>query len=470
MVVQLFNTDGRTIQEFKPLVPGRVGMYTCGPTVYNFSHIGNLRTYIFEDLLRRALEYAGYDVTHVMNVTDVGHLTDDGDSGEDKIVKSARERGRSVWEIAEMYTAAFFRDIELLGIERPTVVCRATDHIPEMIALAGRLEERGLTYRAGGNLYYDISRFPEYGRMALLDRQELQAGARVEIDANKRNPRDFALWFTSSKFEHQAMQWDSPWGRGYPGWHLECSAMSMKYLGERFDIHCGGVDHIPVHHTNEIAQSEGATGAKWVSYWIHGEFLLLDRAKMARSSGRFVTLSDLAERGVEPADYRYFCLGAHYRSQLQFSDEALEAARNARRGLAERMSRLREEAEPAASEGLSERSRGYLDEFRGAIALDLGSPRALSALWGLLKDSGVRAGEKLAAAFEMNRVLGLDLSEEPAESASEVDQGTLDLVRERERSRKEGDYARADAIRERLRSQGIAVEDTPQGTKWSRVK
>ena len=301
-------------------------MYCCGPTVYLDQHLGNLRTYLFEDVLRRTLEDCGYEVSHVMNVTDVGHLTDDGDEGEDKMIKSARASGLTVQQIAEQYTVQFFRDCEALQIMRPTVVCKATEHIPEMIALVERLTERGHTYQAGGNVFYDISTFSEYGQMAGLDLEELQAGARIQVDANKRRPHDFGLWFTKSKFERQAMLWDSPWGRGYPGWHIECSAMSMRYLGEQFDIHCGGIDHIPVHHTNEIAQSDGATGVPSVRYWVHGEFLVIDGARMAKSGGNLATLTQLVDRGFEPLDYRYFFLGAHYRDQHTFSAEGMVGA------------------------------------------------------------------------------------------------------------------------------------------------
>ena len=327
MELRLYNTMGRRIEAFAPLTAGAVGLYCCGPTVYNYAHIGNLRTYVFEDVLRRTLEHAGYRVTHVMNVTDVGHLTDDADDGEDKMEKGAREQGRTVWEIAEFFTRAFFRDFALLGCRMPGVVCRATDHIADMIDLIRRIEARGFTYEAGGNLCFDISKYAGYGRLALLDGQDLRAGARVAVDEGKRNPHDFVLWFTRGKFGHQSMMWDSPWGRGYPGWHIECSAMSLKYLGEQFDIHCGGIDHVPVHHTNEIAQTEAATGKPWVRTWMHGEFLQMERQKMAKSAGNFVTLSTITDRGYDALDYRCFLLGAHYRSPLAFGWDALEAAR-----------------------------------------------------------------------------------------------------------------------------------------------
>lgn len=467
MKLFFYNTMGRSVQEFQPLEEGKVGLYACGPTVYNYAHIGNLRTYVFEDLLRRVMEYGGYEVNHVMNITDVGHLTDDADDGEDKMVKSARETGRTVWDIAKHYTDAFFADTDKLNIQRPSVSCAATEHIGDMIDLVKRLEEKGFTYAAGGNLYFDISRFPEYGKLALLDRQDLQAGARIDVDENKRNPGDFVLWFTNSKFENQVMQWDSPWGRGYPGWHLECSAMSMKYLGETFDIHCGGVDHIPIHHTNEIAQSEGTTGTHWVNYWLHGEFLLLKKAKMSKSSGSFLTLSVLEEKGYAPLDYRYFCLGGHYRSQLVFTEESLDAAKSARKNLNERILRLKEEGVAVHRSALGEGAAAYLSRFEEHISQDLGIPRALSELWGLLKDADIPASERLGAAYEMDRVFGLKLSglePEEQESDPEIDA----LVEERQQARKDKNFARADEIRDLLTARGIVVKDTPQGAVWTR--
>lgn len=470
MKLRIFNTMGRRIEEFVPIEDKKVGMYTCGPTVYNYAHIGNLRTYIFEDLLRRTLEYLGYRIKHVMNVTDVGHLTDDADEGEDKIIKSAREKGKSVWEIADFYTRAFFRDTERLNIERPTVVCRATEHIDDMINLIKRIEKNGFTYMAGGNLYFDISKFPGYGKLALLNLDELKAGARISIDENKKNPHDFVLWFTKSKFEHQAMLWDSPWGKGYPGWHIECSAMSMKYLGDQFDIHCGGIDHIPVHHTNEIAQAEAATGKKWVNYWVHGEFLVLSKEKMAKSAGNYLTLDSLIEKGYDPMDYRYLCLGAHYRSQLQFSYEAMNTARNARLALMERIARLKEEAgEEVKGEkgGMPERESAeyrYLESFEKNITEDLNIPRGLADLWNLLKDRNISPGAKLSVAYIMDRVLGLRLKEAKLPEV-EIDEETKELIEERKRARERRDYALADAIRNKLKDRGILLEDTPDGVK-----
>ena len=480
MQLEIYNTLGREVQEFKPIDVGRVGMYACGPTVYNYAHIGNLRTYVFEDVLRRVLEYAGYHVEHVMNITDVGHLTDNADEGEDKMLKSAREKKMSVWDIAEYYTRAFFDAVDRLNIKRPTVICKATDHISEMIAFIRRLEERGFTYTSGGNVYFDISRFPDYGKMALLDTGELQAGARIQVDPNKQNPHDFVLWFTRSKYEHQAMLWDSPWGRGYPGWHIECSTMSMKYLGERFDIHCGGVDHISVHHTNEISQSEAATGKKWVNYWVHGEHLLMGRGKMAKSEGGFLTLPSLMERGFDPMDYRYYLLGAHYRVQLQFGFEALKAAKSARKRLLERVVQLKAEAgdekgfgiEPGTEEEISLRKGGagkYIESFEGNALNDMNMPRCLSDLWGVIREGDLGAETKLKALAMMDRVLGLRLLESRIQPPELGDEEKA-LIAERERARGEKNYALADKIRNQLLGRGISLEDTPDGVRWSRER
>jgi cysteinyl-tRNA synthetase len=470
--LRLYNTLGRELQEFRPISPGRVGFYGCGPTVYNYAHIGNLRTYIFEDILVRTLKSLGYEVQHVMNVTDVGHLSGDDDTGEDKMVKSAQERGKSVLEIAKFYTDAFFEDERRLNIVRPDIVCPATEHIGDMIDLIKRLEAKGHTYQAGGNLYYDVKTFPSYGDLALLNIDELKAGARIEIDENKRNPADFALWFTKGKFENQALVWDSPWGRGYPGWHIECSAMSMKYLGESFDIHAGGIDHIPIHHTNEIAQSEGATGKKWVNYWLHGEFLVVEKGKMSKSKGGFLTLQSLIDSGYEALDYRYFALGAHYRSQLQFSYEALDSARASRKSLVERVISLKEKAGAfdAKAQSLSPKAQAYLEAFNGHLCQDLATPRALAELWGLLRDNEVPAAEALSAAYIMDEVLGLSLPEAKKPEGPAVDPAfaaQVDaLVAERIAAKKSKDWARADAIRAELKSKGVLLEDGASGTTW----
>jgi cysteinyl-tRNA synthetase len=479
MAFTLYNTLGRELQAFKPIQEGKVGFYGCGPTVYNYAHIGNLRAYVVHDILVRSLRRAGFDVTHVMNITDVGHLSGDNDEGDDKMVKSAEERGKSVLEIAGLYTQAFFQDSALLNIQRPTVVCRATDHIGDMIGLIRRIEARGFTYSAGGNLYFDTAQFPSYGELALLRPEDLKHGARVEVDENKRNLTDFVLWFTKSKFENQALVWDSPWGRGYPGWHIECSAMSIKYLGEQFDIHAGGIDHIPIHHTNEIAQSEAATGKHpWVRYWIHNEFLVLDKGKMSKSTGGFLTLQSLADAGYDPLDYRYFLRGGHDRSQLQYTWDSLSGAKNARKSLLDRIKSLAEKAGAISgipSAGANEGAGAYLEAFNKALEEDLSTPRALAELWGLLRDNSLEPAAALTAVFDMDQVLGLGLREvTEAARKKEPEDGALvreieNLIAERKEAKTARDFARADGIRQNLKERGIMLEDGPAGTSWRRM-
>lgn len=463
MKVYLYNTMSRMVEEFKPISDKVVGMYCCGPTVYNYAHIGNLRTYIFEDTLKRVLIHAGYKVKHVMNITDVGHLTGDGDDGEDKMEKSARESGKSVWDIAKFYTDAFFKDYDSLNIIRPNVICPATKHIPQMIELIKRLEQGGHTYVSGGNVYFSIDTFPEYGKLARLNLEDLKSGARIDIDSNKRNPKDFVLWFTNSKFGQQAMMWDSPWGRGYPGWHIECSAMSMYYLGDTFDIHCGGIDAIPVHHTNEIAQSEAATGKKWVNYWMHGEFLLSDKGKMSKSSGEFLTMSVLTSKGYEPLDYRYFCLGATYRTQLQFSYQGMDAARAARRALIDRVSTLGDEV--AKVSDLSDRALDYMKQFDDYVCNDLGTARALAVLWTMLKDDDLSGSERRFVVNYMDGVLGLRLDQVKAkvDQDKNVPEEVLHLVELRAQAKKSKDWAAADMYRNQIQDLGYVVKDTPAG-------
>jgi cysteinyl-tRNA synthetase len=486
MSFTFYNTLRREKQPFKPLQEGKIGFYGCGPTVYNYAHIGNLRAYVHHDILVRSLRRAGFDVNHVMNITDVGHLSDDADDGEDKMLKSAEERGKSVLEIADFYTKAFFNDTDRMNITRPTVICKATEHIGEMIALIQRIEKNGFTYFAGGNLYFDISKFPSYGELALLRLDDLKAGARIEQDENKRNAGDFVLWFTKSKFENQALVWDSPWGRGYPGWHIECSAMSMKYLGENFDIHAGGIDHIPIHHTNEIAQSEAATGKKpWVSYWLHNEFLVMDKGKMSKSAGGFLTLQSLVDEGFDPLDYRYFLLGGHYRSQLQFSFESLKGAKNSRKSLVDKVRALAAKCGESAGEpygepdgepagepdgAYTEKTSKYIENFNTAIEDDLNTPRALAELWGLLKESPMEA-ETLAAVFEMDKVLGLNLQDAVKSAGKSAENEVFsreieELIAKRAEAKKAKDFTTADNIRQNLKNRGIILEDGPAGTVW----
>ena len=460
--MKLYNTMDRKVEDFVPIEEGKVGMYCCGPTVYNYAHIGNLRTFIFEDVLHKTLQEAGYSVKHVMNITDVGHLTGDGDDGEDKLGKRSRETGKSVWDIAKFYTDAFFADEKALNIERPQVVCKATDHIQDMIALIQRLEEKGHTYTAGGNVYFSIDTIDDYGKLAGQKQEDKLSGARIVVDGNKRNPQDFVLWFTNSKFGEQAMMWDSPWGRGYPGWHIECSAMSMKYLGEHFDIHCGGIDAIPVHHTNEIAQSEAATGKTWVNYWCHGEFLLNDKGKMSKSSGEFLTLPVLVSHGYDALDYRYFCLTGHYRTQLKFSYEALDHARSARERLVAAVSEMKAKTEPSAV--LGEKAAEYKDKFFSSLFNDLRCPEALAVMWTMVKDGSVSDADKLALLLKMDKVLSLSLDKVPAKKEEKVGgEEEWKLVEERSMAKKNKDYARADQIRKELEERGYLVKDTPKG-------
>lgn len=466
--MKLYNTMDRKVEDFVPIEEGKVGMYCCGPTVYNYAHIGNLRTFIFEDVLHKTLQEAGYSVKHVMNITDVGHLTGDGDDGEDKLGKRSRETGKSVWDIAKFYTDAFFADEKALNIDRPQVVCKATDHIQDMIALIQRLEEKGHTYTAGGNVYFSIDTIDDYGKLAGQKQEDKLCGARIVVDGNKRNPQDFVLWFTNSKFGEQAMMWDSPWGRGYPGWHVECSAMSMKYLGEHFDIHCGGIDAIPVHHTNEIAQSEAATGKTWVNYWCHGEFLLNDKGKMSKSSGEFLTLPVLVSHGYDALDYRYFCLTGHYRTQLKFSYEALDHAKSARERLVAAVSEMKAKTEP--SEVLGEKAAEYKDKFFSSLFNDLRCPEALAVMWKMVKDGSVSDADKLALLLKMDKVLSLSLDKVPAKKEEKVGgEEEWKLVEKRSMAKKNKDYAMADQIRKELEERGYLVKDTPKGPVLEKI-
>jgi len=458
----------RNKEEFIPANKNKAGMYTCGPTVYNYAHIGNLRTYIFEDALKKSLEYVGYKVKHVMNVTDVGHLQSDGDEGEDKMALGASREHKTVWEIAKFYEDAFFEDCKKLNVKRPTVVCRATEHIEDMIKFVQKLEDRGYTYESNGNVYFEIDKFEDYTKLANLSIDELEAGSRIEIDPNKKNPLDFVLWFTNSKFSNQIMQWDSPWGRGFPGWHLECSTMSIKYLGENIDIHCGGIDHIPVHHTNEIAQSEAALGHKWVNYWVHGEFLVLDGGKMSKSSGDFLTVSKLEEEGLSPLDYRYFCLQSKYRKQLVFSFDSLKDAQNGYKALKKKIGAILTNIDENHNMN-KELISGYQEKFKTQISDDLNIANAFTVLNEVIKDGELNNKEKAFLIEDFDKVFSLNLMTIEKE-AIEVDEKLInDLIEERNIARKEKNYKRSDEIRAQLLEMNIEVLDSKEGTSW-RVK
>ncbi len=466
MNLALYNTLTRKKGPFTPLYPPSVALYTCGPTVYTFAHIGNLRSYIFEDILKRALLFNGFKVKHVMNITDVGHLTSDADEGEDKMLLAMRREGKSVWEIAEFYTDAFKQDIRKLNILPPDIWCRATDHITEQLALIEKLEKKGFTYTAGGNVYFDTSRLKDYGKLAQLN-LKAETKARVQKDPHKKNPHDFVLWFTKSKFSEQEMKWKSKYGYGYPGWHIECSAMAMKYLGEQFDIHCGGIDHIPVHHTNEIAQSEAATGKKpWVKHWLHNEFLVLKEGdgaegkaakKMAKSGENFITLSTLEQKDFHPLDYRYFCLGTQYRMPLMFSYEALEGARNARKKLLEKVLELKKAGKKGKKGQGRTQNKKYTQGFTDALNDDLNTPQALAVLWEMLKDSTMPATGKYTSLLMFDTVLGLGLKEVKEEK---IPPKILELAEERLEARRRKDWKKADALREEIRKKGYVIGDT----------
>jgi len=468
--MKLYNTLTRKKEEFVPVKGAKskeVSMYCCGPTVYNYAHIGNLRSYIFEDVLKRVLTINNFKVNHVMNITDVGHLTSDADEGEDKLLKGARREKKTVWEVADFYVKAFKNDIKELNILFPQKFPKATEHIKEQIELIKKLEKKGFTYQAGGNVYFDSSKLKDYGKLARLNLEE-KGKARVEKDENKKNSHDFVLWFTKSKFKDQEMKWDSPFGTGYPGWHLECSAMSMKYLGEQFDIHCGGIDHIPVHHTNEIAQSEAVTGKKpWVKYWLHNEFLVLKKGeKMAKSGENFVTLSTLKEKGFNPLDYRYFCLGTVYRKPLMFDYEALESAKNARERLVERVFELKAEVGKSGKksekkiEKFSTAGNKYQKQFLEQVSDDLNTPKALATMWDMFKDDSVDNVEKLCLLYYFDQVFGLNLEKVKEEK---VPAEILKLAKEREKARKAKDWEKSDQLREKINKKGYFINDTKDG-------
>jgi len=480
--LRFFNTLGRRKQIFRPIKDGEVGMYCCGPTVYDYAHIGNLRTYVCEDVIRRVLELNGYRVLHVMNVTDVGHLTSDADTGEDKVEMAARRERRSAWEIAKYYTDRFFEDTAALNILRPHIVPRATEHVKEMVELVKRLEEKGHTYAIEDGVYFDTSKVADYGKLTGMSFAELskylKAGARVELVPGKNNITDFALWKFSPKGVRRQMEWSSPWGVGFPGWHIECSAMSMKYLGETFDIHCGGIDHIPIHHTNEIAQSEAATGKNFVNYWLHCEFLLVEGERMSKSLGNYYILKDLLDRGYNWREVRFLFLSAHYRTPMNFTFESLNAARASVQRIADFLRRLRAVKKGRHRKEFTKLLHKTRKEFLRAVNDDVNMPRALAAIFSFISsvnkmlDSGDVTRRNAEKAIELffwfDRVLGLRLEDYLREE--ELPEEVRRLIEERERARREKNYALADRIREEIREKyGIILEDTKEGVVWKRV-
>ncbi len=461
--MKLYNTLTKKIEVFTPNEEGIVRMYTCGPTVYNYAHIGNLRTYIFEDVLEKSLEYMGYNVIRVMNITDVGHMTSDSDTGEDKMEKGALREGKTVYEIADFYTKAFFDDISKLNINKPAIVEKASAHIPKYIEMISKILEDGYAYISSGNVYFDITKATDYYKLSGKNPEDLRVGVRetVEEDKSKRNPGDFGLWFTVSKFANQDMKWDSPWGVGYPGWHIECSGISAEYLGEYLDIHCGGVDNIFPHHTNEIAQSEAYFGHKWCNYWLHGEHLNDKDGKMSKSKGEFLTVSLLEEKGYSPLAYRFFCLNSHYRNQLIFTWEALDGAQTAYQKLKNRIKAL--DNIPDLHE---EKLDYYQNRFKDAISNDLNTSSMLTVLYDVLKDDELTDFTKLYLVNDFDKVLSLGLIEEEKEVSSEIEEMINKKIEERNEAKKNKNYAKADEIRDELLQKGVKLIDTREGTTY----
>ena len=461
----LYNSLGQTKQEFIPFTEGKVNMYTCGPTVYHYAHIGNLRTYIMEDVLEKYLRFAGYDVNRVMNITDVGHLSSDADTGEDKMLKGAKREHKTVMEIAQFYTDAFFADCEKLNIKRPDVVEPATNCIDDFIDMVSVLLKKGFAYLAGGNVYFDTSKLSTYYVFGNMNQDDLAVGVRdsVEEDENKRNKTDFVLWFTKSKFEDQELKWESPWGLGYPGWHIECSCISKRHNGEYLDIHCGGIDNAFPHHTNEIAQSEAYLGHKWCNYWFHVLHLNDARGKMSKSKGDFLTVSLLESKGYDPIVYRMFCLQSHYRKPLTFSYESLDNCVKAYDKLKKRIAALAKDGEPE-----TEQANALIQQFRDAMDNDLNTSLGLTVVYDVLK-ADTNDATKRYVLGELDRVLSLNLLAEKEEAPKETqpkDEEIEALIQQRTEARKNKDWATADAIRDKLSAMKVVVADTKDGISW----
>ena len=460
--MKIYNTLTKKIEDLVPNKENEIRMYTCGPTVYNYAHIGNLRTYVSEDILEKSLKFLGYNVIRAMNITDVGHLVGDGDTGEDKLSKAAKQEKKSVLEIAEFYTNQFFEDFKKLNIDKPKIISKATDNIDEYIKIISKLLEKDYAYISNGNVYFDTSKYDKYYELSGRNKEDMKIASRDEIeeDKNKRNPFDFGLWFTNSKFNDQELKWDSPWGVGYPGWHIECSGIAIKYLGEYLDIHCGAEDAIFPHHTNEIAQSECFLGHKWCNYWVHLGFLIDTNGKMSKSSGEFLTLSLLESKGYNPLSYRYFCLNSHYHKQLEFNYNSLDIAQNAYFKLKNRVQSLKNEGE------LDQKVYDeYILKFKNAIENDLNTSLMITNTYDILKENTSDI-TKIKVIKEYEKVLSLDLFKE---EKVDVDQEILDKIEERTKAKQEKNYALADEIRKELEEKGIRLIDTKEGTKFERI-
>jgi len=462
--MKIYNTLSKKVEEFIPVDKEEVKMYTCGPTVYSYAHIGNLRTYIFEDILEKTLNLFGYKVKRVMNITDVGHIVSDADDGEDKMMLASKREGKTANEIAEFYTKAFMKDLEELNIKKPEIIEKATDHIDDYIEMIQELLRKEYAYISNGNVYFDINKFPNYYELSGRTEDNNMVGARedVEEDIYKRNPADFALWMTNSKFSNQEQKWASPFGVGYPGWHIECSCMAMKYLGEKIDIHCGGVDNIFPHHTNEIAQSEAYTGGKWCNYWIHGEYLNDKTGKMSKSKGDFLTIDLLKSKGYNPIAYRFMCLQSHYRNQLVFSYESLDIAQKAYDKLKNRVIKIKNSVTKTHNIELNQM---YINNFKNALSDDLNTSNALTVLYDCIKNEELDDNQKLVLIKEFDKTLSLSLLEqETIELSEEVKEKVEKLIKDRNNAKKDKNYELADKIRNDLNEMGIIIKDTREGT------
>ena len=456
MQLKLYNSLTRKKEIFKPIKKSQVTLYTCGPTVYNYAHIGNLRTYIFEDILKRTLVFNNYKVKHVMNITDVGHLTSDADTGEDKIEAMAKKQKKDAYQISEFYTKAFKKDLSELNIIKPCIYCKATDHIKEQINSIKQLEKKGFTYKIEDGIYFDTSKLKDYGKLAQLKKQKLKAGARIKL-GEKKNKTDFALWKFSTKKQKRQMEWQSPWGIGFPGWHIECSAMATKYLGDNFDIHCGGIDAIPIHHTNEIAQAEAITDKKWVNYWLHSEFILSETGKMSKSKGEFTTLAKLKQDGYTSLAFRYFCLNSHYKKTTTYSLKALDSAQSAIDKLKTKIISYKTEK---PTEKPTEKGKKIEKElalkFHQKINNNLNTPEALATLWETLTNKTLTNKQKLKLALHFDKILGLNLK---ILKTQKISKKIIDLAKQRQKARENKDWKNSDILRKKIEKEGYSVQD-----------